>query len=220
MALRSPSARERILHAAMEAFIEHGYAETSTLSIARRAKVSKRELYVGFGSKQAILAAGIADRAQRMRLPDDLPAARSRRELESVLIRFGSVLLREVSARAVIAVYRLAIAEANRSPEVARTLDQAGRQSARSAARAILGDAQSAGLLGAGDVKVMAEQFFALLWGDLLLGALLRVTEVAPGPALTDRAAVAASAFLRLYPPPAVRRGGTKHDAKTTPAKA
>ncbi len=188
----------------MEAFIEQGYAETSTLAIARRAKVSKRELYVNFGSKQAILAAGIADRAERMRLPGDLPAARTRAELEAVMARFGAVLLREVCDRAVIAVYRLAIAEANRSPEVARTLDRAGRQAGRSAAQAIIADAQSAELIAAGNVRAMTEQFFALLWGDLLLGALLRVTEVPPGPALTDRAANAASAFLRLHPQPPV----------------
>ena len=64
-----PPARERILGAAMKAFMELGYAQTSTLEIATRAQVSKREIYALFGSKQAILAACVADRAQRMRLP-------------------------------------------------------------------------------------------------------------------------------------------------------
>ena len=60
-------ARERILYAAMEAFMELGYAEASTLEIATRAQVSKRELYALFGNKQAMLAACIADRVGRMR---------------------------------------------------------------------------------------------------------------------------------------------------------
>ena len=51
--------RERILLAAFAAFIERGYAETSTLEIATRAKVSKRELYALFGNKQAMLVACI-----------------------------------------------------------------------------------------------------------------------------------------------------------------
>ncbi|HEY4834688.1 MAG TPA: TetR family transcriptional regulator, partial [Bradyrhizobium sp.] len=38
-------ARTRILDAAFSAFMESGYAETSTLEIATRARVSKRELY-------------------------------------------------------------------------------------------------------------------------------------------------------------------------------
>jgi len=36
------SVRERIMHAAMQAFIDLGYAEASTLEIATRARVSKR----------------------------------------------------------------------------------------------------------------------------------------------------------------------------------
>src|SRR5436305_11813211 len=37
--------KERILGAAFKAFSEDGYADTSTLDIATRAKVSKRDLY-------------------------------------------------------------------------------------------------------------------------------------------------------------------------------
>src|SRR3954470_21341885 len=37
--------RDRILEAAFAAFRERGYATTSTLEIAQRARVSKRELY-------------------------------------------------------------------------------------------------------------------------------------------------------------------------------
>jgi hypothetical protein len=37
--------RERILDAAFASFMKSGYATTSTLEIATRARVSKRELY-------------------------------------------------------------------------------------------------------------------------------------------------------------------------------
>ncbi len=56
-------ARDRIVGAAMRAFMELGYAAASTLEIATRAQVSKRELYALLGSKQAMLAACISDRA-------------------------------------------------------------------------------------------------------------------------------------------------------------
>ena len=39
--------------AAFAALMEKGYARTSTLEIATRARVSKRELYAEFGSKSA-----------------------------------------------------------------------------------------------------------------------------------------------------------------------
>ena len=48
-------ARQRILGAALSAFMEGGYAQTSTLEIATRARVSKRELYALFGNKEAML---------------------------------------------------------------------------------------------------------------------------------------------------------------------
>ena len=72
---------ERILGAAFKAFTEDGYAGTSTLDIATRAKVSKRDLYANFGSKHAVLVACIKSRADRMRLPPDLPTPRSRQML-------------------------------------------------------------------------------------------------------------------------------------------
>jgi AcrR family transcriptional regulator len=49
--------RKRILGAALSAFMEGGFAQTSTLEIATRARVSKRELYTLFGNKEAMLVA-------------------------------------------------------------------------------------------------------------------------------------------------------------------
>jgi AcrR family transcriptional regulator len=118
-------ARGRILWAAFEAFTEQGYAGTSTLDIATRAKVSKRELYTLFGSKQAMLVATITSRADRLRLPPDLPAAQNRAGLAAILLRFGETLLCEITQPPVLAMMRLGIGEAERSPEAAR--DQRGR---------------------------------------------------------------------------------------------
>src|SRR5438128_11356263 len=64
--------QERILGAAFKAFTQDGYAGTSTLEIARRAKVSKRDLYANFSSKYAVLVACIMNRADRVRLRPDL----------------------------------------------------------------------------------------------------------------------------------------------------
>src|SRR5579864_2222899 len=57
--------RERILDAAFAAFMKSGYATTSTLEIATRARVSKRELYALVGNKQEMLIACISERANR-----------------------------------------------------------------------------------------------------------------------------------------------------------
>ena len=193
--------RERLMHAAMQAFMELGYAEASTLEIATRAQVSKRELYALFGSKQAMLAACITDRAQRMRLPADLPEARSREALAVVLSKFGATLLREVTDPDVMGVFRLAITEAQRAPEVSRTLETT-REGVRDAMRNLVKQAQVDGLLTAGDPAAITGRYFGLLWGDLMVSMLLRIRE-APGPQeIERRARDAATDLLRLYSEP------------------
>ena len=178
--------------------MELGYTQASTLKIATRAQVSKRELYALFGSKQAMLAACIADRAGRMQLPRGLPAPRHREELAGMLSRLGVNVLGEVTQPGVMAVFRLAITEAQRAPEVAATLETA-RAAIRAAVRDIVVQAQSAGLLAAGDQDELGGRFLALLWGDLMISLLLRLRQ-APGPKECERRALQATEdFLRLY---------------------
>src|SRR5882724_9065419 len=99
--------RERILEAAFAAFMKSGYATTSMLEIATRARVSKRELYAQVGNKQEMLIACISARAKRLDVPADLPVLRNRETLEQVLTTFGTKFVHEVSDPAVIAVFRL-----------------------------------------------------------------------------------------------------------------
>jgi len=194
-------ARRRILDAAFLAFMEKGYADSSTLEIARRARVSKRELYALVGNKQEMLIACIASRAERLRVPADLPEPRDRATLSRILENLGARLLREVSDPAVIAVFRLAIAEAVRAPEVARALDAIGSETSRAALREIMTRARSAGLVS-GNPALMAEQFAGLLWRNLMLGLLLRVAERPTPQEITRRARDATAAFLSIYPQP------------------
>ena len=189
---------DRIVGSAFKAFMEKGYAGTSTLEIATRARVSKRDLYANFPNKQAVLLACITNRAARMQLAPDLPAPRGREMLASTLTTFGATVVREVCQPAVTAMFRLAISEAERSPGVAKTL-HASRTGNRNALAELLGRAQAAGILRRGSPQQMMEHFFALLWGDLLLSRLLGVA-AAPKPAeIEGRAQAATAALLRLY---------------------
>lgn len=198
--------RGRIIGAAFEAFLARGYAETSMHEIATRAKVSKRDLYANFPNKQALLITCISNRAARIRLAPDLPAPRTREELASTLRTVGSTVIRDVSAPAVMAIYRLAISEAERSPDVARTLN-ASRLGNRNALAELMARAQAAGVLGPGDPRELMEQFFALLWGDLMLSRLLGAQKVPKPEAIGQRARKATEAFLTLYAKPKGKRG-------------
>ncbi len=193
--------RGRILEAAFAAFMKHGYAATSTLEIATRARVSKRELYATVGNKLEMLIACISERAGRLRVPADLPAPRDRETLARVLTSFGTQLVREISDPVVTAVFRLAIAEAVHAPAVARALDSIGREASRAALRKVMAQAQASGLLK-GRAAELAEQFSGLLWGSLMISLLLGVAERPNPREIAGRARDATAAFLRLHPPP------------------
>src|SRR4051794_26241704 len=197
----SAGARERILTAAFEAFMERGYAVTSTLDIATRARVSKRELYALVGNKQKMLITAIGERAKRLQAPANMPMLRDRATLAQVLTAFGIQTVREVSDPDVVAVFRLAIAEAVQAPEVARTLDSVGREASRAALRQIMSESRAAGLIAGGPAD-LAEQFAGLLWRDLMINLLLGVVERPTPRAMEARARDAAQAFLLLNPIP------------------
>jgi AcrR family transcriptional regulator len=193
--------RKRILEAAFRAFMKSGYAAASTLEIATRARVSKRELYALVGNKQKMLIACISERAKRLEVPADLPVPRDRETLAPVLASFGAKLVREVSDPTVIAVFRLAIAEAVHAPEVARALDSTGREASRAALHKIMARAQASGLL-TGRPAELAGHFAGLLWRDLMVSLLLGVAERPNPREIARRARDAAAAFLQLHPLP------------------
>ena len=191
--------RARILDAAFAAFMKSGYATASMLEIATRARVSKRELYALVGNKQEMLIACISERAKRFNVPADLPILRYRETLEQVLASFGTKLVREISDPTVIAVFRLAIAEAVQAPEVARALNSMDARQPR--LRKIMAQAQASGLL-TGRPAELAEQFAGLLWRDLMVSLLLGVAERPNPREIAGRARDAAAAFLQLHPLP------------------
>lgn len=199
---RADEPRQRILNAAFQAFSEKGYAGASTLMIATRAKVSKRDLYAMFPSKEAMLVACIATRAQRMRMPEGRPEPQDREMLASTLEAFAANFLFETLHLDVIGMYRLAIAEAVGSPEIARRVEEA-REATRATLLELFVRAQAAGLLPSGDAADLVRQYLALTSEDLILSSLLGVVGPPSRRQIQRRAARAAAEFLTLNPPAA-----------------
>lgn len=193
--------RQRILEAAFAAFMARGFAATSTLEIATRAKVSKRALYEEVGNKDEMLVACIAERARRLQIPADLPQPVDRTTLRQILATFGAQLLRETTDPTVVAVYRLAAAEAMSAPGVAHALETTAIAPTRAALRELMSRARAARLLE-GDASEVADCFAGLLWGSLMVSLLLRVVERPSPRELARRAEQAADALLRVFPAP------------------
>lgn len=192
--------RERIMEAAFAVLMERGYARASTLEIATRARVSKRELYTLFGDKRGVLVEMITRRAARMHQALDLPPATDRAGLAETLTAFGATVLAEVCHPTVVTMFRLAISETDPQAEMAHVLDENGRGAHRRALIAFLRQMGGKGLLGDADPETVASQFLSLLFGDTLLRVILRA--IGP-PSLREcqrRAQMATAAVLRLHP--------------------
>src|SRR3954468_3781741 len=92
-----PPRRRAILVAAVGVLMEKGYARASTLEIATRARVSKRELYAEFGSKRGILEALIDSASTEMQVPLVSAEIGDRHALAAALTAYGIAALATLS---------------------------------------------------------------------------------------------------------------------------
>ena len=196
----SGAIRERVLTAAFTLFRENGFSGTSMLDIVTRARVSKRDLYAFFNNKHAVLAACISERAQQMRRPLDTttPVPQTRDALATLLVELGRLILKTVCHPDVLTVFRLAIAESDRAPEIARTLHSSGREANEKALTELVRKAQAQGLVLPGDPAVLAVRYLDVLWGYLLICLLMRVREAPSKREIDIRARAATDTLMAL----------------------
>jgi AcrR family transcriptional regulator len=189
-----------MLIAAVNVLMEQGYARASTLEIATRARVSKRELYAEFGSKRGILEALITTTATRMQVPLAPAEIGDRHALAAALTAYGVAAMTTLTNSYVLAIYRLAVAEAPAATKLGAILDASGRQPNRRALLQIMRRGQAAGFLGPGEPDRIGVEFFSLLMGDLMVWLLLGVAEPPTVREIKERAEAATAAVLALHP--------------------
>jgi AcrR family transcriptional regulator len=196
--LATNSIRDRVLKAAFSLFRDHGFSNTSMLDIVTEARISKRDLYALFRNKHEVLAACIGERTERMRRPLDtmISAPQTRNALATLLVEFGESALKTMCHPDALTAFRLAIAESDRAPEVARTLDSSAREANVKALAELIRRAQSHGLIAGGDPAVLVARFFSTLAGDLLIRLLMRVREAPTEREIAARARAATEALL------------------------
>ncbi len=189
----------RILDAAGSVFAERGLAVATTLAIATRAHVSKHTLYKLFGNKTGLLLALILRRAELMKAPLLLAGApRSKDELAAALRLFGTTFLPLICAPNVVRVMRLAIADAERAPELARQMQAHGREPVGRAMQSLLQSAADNGVIPPGHVAVMVETYFGVLQGGVSMPLLLGLRSVPRRKEIAERASLATRAALAV----------------------
>jgi AcrR family transcriptional regulator len=117
--VQKPDHLSRILDAASELFLELGFDRTSTADIAKRAKVSKRELYTHFADKRAILSAAITGLQNSMGSEMDMEWGAAG-DLRSVLRHAGTVIFNFIASKKFRNVFRIVAAESFHDPLAAR----------------------------------------------------------------------------------------------------
>lgn len=197
-AVRGPKARA-ILDAAAELFLAQGFAAVSMDAVARQAGVSKATLYAHFPGKDALFAAMVAERCDRMAAEAAALAGHGDGP-EAALRRLCRAVLAFLVAPSTLAIHRTVQAEAGRVPGLAEAFFAAGPGAGRARLAGWIAEEQRSGRLRAdADPVEAAGHLGALLRGDLWLRAGLGVPPAPDGDAVELAATAAATVFFRAY---------------------
>jgi TetR/AcrR family transcriptional repressor of mexJK operon len=192
------SKAESILAAARKTFLASGFGAVSMDAIAREAGASKATLYAYFASKEELFGAVVTREGERYF------RGFSARELDPNAVEAS---LREIADRFLdlvlspdaIAVNRITIGEAARFPQLGEVFWRAGPERTRAQIEAFLRRAGAAGTLAVADPRLAAEQFIALLRGDIHQRHLLRIDTVVEPAELAAAADAAVATFLKAF---------------------
>jgi len=158
------SARERVLDAALELFVELGYKGTTTRAVSARARVNEVTVFRHFGTKQGLFRAvvlretDIRDRLEGLELrPSD--------DMVADLAGFGTMMAEEMGSRA--ALLKLLLSEVGHDPALWAQVSQApfgviGKL------EGYFSRARAEGLLGDVDPHLAATAFFSFYFRSLI----------------------------------------------------
>jgi TetR/AcrR family transcriptional repressor of mexJK operon len=199
------SKAESILGAAKRAFLAAGFGAVSMDTIAREAGVSKATVYAHFAGKEDLFGAVIERECERY-FARFSPGELDPRDVRASLTVLGRRFLELLLSPDGIALYRIILAEVTRFPRLGEVFWRAGPERQRLQIEAFLKSAITSGTLVLTDTRLAAEQFVALVRGDIQLRHLLRLEADADqrgiGAAIEGAVATFSRAFECRNAPP------------------
>jgi AcrR family transcriptional regulator len=193
----SPKCRQ-VTEAAEQLFLAQGYGAVSMDQVARKAGVSKATLYAYFPSKDALFAQIVASKGYDNPLGDELfPAEVTdlRATLEAIGLRILEYMLRERT----LAIYRIALAESARFPELGRAFYENGPKRFSLRFAAWLQQLQAQGLVEVEDVMLATQQFMALMRSGVFFRRSLTIPPEASAEEMARTVRAAADTFLKAF---------------------
>jgi len=190
--------RDRIERAAYELLAKKGYAGTSMLAIATRAKASNETLYRWYGDKRNLFRTMIEKNAGEVRLQLESDLAENRAALET-LHGLGPNLLSMLVSEKAILLNRAAAADA--SGVLGATIAEAGRETVAPLIARVFLRARDDGLMKFAVAGEAVSLYLDLLVGDLQIRrAIGSVAALTPGR-IAERAEMALERTLILLAP-------------------
>lgn len=191
--------RRAMLEAAAGLFMAEGYGAASMDAVARAAGVSKATLYAHFGAKDRLFAAIITEACQAMSDACSGEAGAEDLPPREALRRLGRHWLGFLLGPRAVAVRRIVVAEGPRFPELARAFYDNGPRATRAWLAGWIEREAARGRLRCPDPALAAEQFTALLTGDMLLRATLGLGEPPDEAAIERQVEAVVDTFCRAF---------------------
>jgi AcrR family transcriptional regulator len=196
-----PEKRRRILSGARELFAELGFERASVDQIAARAGVSKATVYNHFADKKALFVAAVVEETNA--LGASLAACREcpAGDLAQALQAIGEDIMTLWLSPRTSALYRQAISESARLPEIGRMVFERGTAAIYDAVAAHLSRWRDSGALRIDDPRTAAITFVALCHGDLVTRMRLGVLEYPVDVRIRETVERAVRTFVRAHAP-------------------
>ncbi|MBB3290095.1 AcrR family transcriptional regulator [Rhizobium sp. BK347] len=185
-----------MLSSARKRFLEAGYASACINDIAQGAGVSTKTVYRLFESKGEIFNAVITDRIARFNVEVDqglLKHPDLHHQLEQILIAYGRLALDPET----IAINRLAVAEADRFPEIAASFYERAIRASTVVFEVWLRSQRDKGAIGIADVSLAAGFLRGMMTMEPQRAVMLGQRQAPDDEEIRMRAAECAAIFLR-----------------------
>jgi AcrR family transcriptional regulator len=195
--------REMILSVAREVFFEQGYTAASMSTIAARLGGSKGTLYNYFKSKEELFEAQVREMCGAA--ADRILEVSADGEPVETLTRLGEQFLQHLYSQETVQMFRILVAEAQRSPELARVFYEVGPARGQRGLEVYIEAAKARGSLELLDCALAAEQFMSLCKGRTHLQFLLNLIPALTSAQIRLQISQAVDAFMALYGPKPTR---------------
>jgi AcrR family transcriptional regulator len=189
----------QIVAAAREAFLDRGYDGVSMDGVAKSANVAKQTLYSHYASKDALFLAVVMGEQRRIAGSFPTEATAGKLPVRTALLEIGRRYLDTTLSGPIVSLMRLAIAEAQRFPQLAHSIFETGPKQTKTDLASALERIAKNGELKIEHPLAAAEHFIALIRGELHLHCLMD-PGFRPSDAQIDRQLEAAlDCFLACY---------------------